>query len=95
MDSKTRAKLRSLSNNLKPLMQIGKDGLSDNSVKQIEGMLQTRQLIKISVLTSSEYTARELADALAEITKAHVISVVGFKFVLYRRSTNPKIEPLI
>ena len=48
--------------------------------------LEARELIKLRVLENSGYTAREAADIIAEQTGADVISVVGTKFILYRKS---------
>ena len=53
---------------------------------QIGNALEARELIKAKVLDNSGYTAREAADSIAEQTASDVISVVGTKFVLYRRS---------
>ncbi|MBE6883768.1 MAG: YhbY family RNA-binding protein [Ruminococcaceae bacterium] len=93
LTSKQRAKLRSMANNFEVLYQVGKSGIVDTIVKQTEDALEARELIKLSVLENSPYTAREAADELAERTGADVVQVIGKRFVLYRRSTKkPVIE---
>lgn len=90
LTSKQRAYLRGLATSENAIMQIGKGGISDNLVKTVSDALEARELIKLSVLENSEYTARECADALAEATGADVVGVIGRKIVLYRESENHK-----
>lgn len=90
LTSKQRAKLRSMGTSLDTIFQIGKGGVSEETIKQISNALEARELIKARVLENSEYTAREAADVLAEGTGADVVSVTGTRFVLYRESKNKK-----
>lgn len=90
LTSKQRAKLRAMGTSLDTIFQIGKGGISEETVKQISNALEARELIKARVLENSEYTAREAADALAEATGADVVAVTGTRFVLYRESVNKK-----
>ena len=90
LTSKERAYLRSLSQNLDTIFQIGKGGISDETVNQIGNALEARELIKARVLDNSGYTAREAAEVIAEATGADVVSCVGTKFVLYRESKKKK-----
>jgi RNA-binding protein len=93
MTSKQRAYLRSLAVNLDTIMQIGKDGVSENLIKTVSDALEARELIKLKTLETCPYTPREAAEELAEATGADVVTVIGFKLVLYRRSEkNPRIE---
>ena len=93
MTSKQRAYLRSLAVNLDTIMQIGKDGISENLIKTVSDALEARELIKLKTLETCPYTPREAAEELARATGAEVVTVIGFKLVLYRRSEkNPRIE---
>lgn len=84
--SKQRAWLRGQANSLKPLLQIGKDGFSDEIVRHADDLLRTRELVKISIQKAAEETPRELADKLSERLGADVVQVLGRKIVLYRHS---------
>ena len=88
--SKQRAYLRSLAANIPTIMQIGKGGISENLIKTVSDALEARELIKLSVLETSEYTPREAAETLSEAVNAAVVGVIGRKLVLYRRSLNGK-----
>ena len=90
LNSRQRAQLRGLANNIEAIFQIGKGGISEETVKQISNALEARELIKARVLENSGYTAREAADELSEATGADVVGVAGTRFVLYRESKNKK-----
>ena len=70
MTTKQRAKLRVMCNELEPVLQIGKDGITDNLAKQCWDALEARELIKVTVQKNAPFTAREACDALWDkITK--------------------------
>jgi RNA-binding protein len=93
LTSKERAYLRSLAVNEPTIMQVGKDGITENLVKTVSDALEARELIKLSVLENSEESPRSAAEALAEATGADVVCTIGRKMVLYRESeTHKKIE---
>ena len=92
LNSKQRAKLRSMANSLETILQIGKGGISENTVKQVEDALKARELIKIPVLENSIYSAKEAANEIAQATGCDVVQVVGTRITLYKQ--NPE-EPVI
>ena len=61
-----RAKLRSMASTMSPVTQIGKGGVTENFLTGIDDALEARELIKISVLETSEYTPREAAEGIAD-----------------------------
>ena len=90
LSSKQRAYLKSLAHSMQPIFQIGKNEISDAMVKQVSDALNARELIKVHVLETAPYTAREAAELLAEATGADVVLVIGTKFILYRETTDEK-----
>lgn len=84
--SKQRAFLRGKANELDTIFQVGKGGIGDNLIKQLYDALEARELIKIRTLETCEYTSREAADVIAEKLGADVVSVLGYRIVLYRES---------
>ncbi|MBQ1270973.1 MAG: ribosome assembly RNA-binding protein YhbY [Clostridia bacterium] len=90
--SKQRAFLRSKANDLDAIFQVGKGGVNDNLIGQLNDVLEVRELIKIKVLESSMLTAREASDIICEATGAEPIQCIGTKLVIYKPSTKePKI----
>lgn len=93
MTGKERAALRAKANPLEAIIQIGKEGISDNLVKQIDDTLDARELIKIRVhLETSPLTPKDAANELAARLSAEVIQVIGGIIVLYREVDEEKIK---
>lgn len=90
LTSKQRAKLRSIAQSYDPIFYIGKSGLSDEIINQLENAINARELIKLGVQENCEYSAREAADIIAPKLNADVVAVIGRKFVMWRRSRDPK-----
>lgn len=91
--SKQRSFLRSLSNNLDPIFQIGKGGIEEAFLNQLSEALEARELIKIKVLSNSGYGTREASDIICEAINCEGIQAIGSKIVLYKKSEKkPKIE---
>ena len=88
--SKQRAYLRSLSQSLDTIFQIGKGGITEEICTQIANALEARELIKARVLDNSGYTAKEAANEIAEAIECDVVSCVGTRFVLYKESKKKK-----
>ncbi|MBQ9517350.1 MAG: ribosome assembly RNA-binding protein YhbY [Eubacterium sp.] len=92
MTSKERAELRAKANTLDPIIQIGKEGITDNLITQIDDTLDVRELIKIRVhLETAPKTPKELANELAPALDAEVIQVIGGVIVLWREADEARI----
>lgn len=92
MTSKQRAYLRGLANTIDPIFQIGKSGISENLIKQLNDALEARELIKISTLETAPASARELGEEIAISTNSILVQTIGNKITLYRpKKKNSKI----
>ena len=85
LTSKQRAQLRGIANSIDTIVIIGKDGITDNLVKQANDALEAREIIKCKVLENSMLTAREACEELSRLTRSEPVQVIGTKFVLYRQ----------
>lgn len=92
MQSKERAKLRSEAQLLPILVQIGKEGLTEKTVKSCLDAFNTHELIKINVLQTVADDLKTLAQELATQTKSEVVEVKGRKIVLYKFNSKLKHE---
>lgn len=90
MTSKQRAYLKSLAMNINPIFNVGKGSLSPELIQGIREAIDARELIKVSVLQNCMDDPYELADIIAERTRAQVVQVIGKKIVLYKESKDHK-----
>ncbi len=80
-----RAHLRSLAHHLKPVLFVGKEGITDAAVRSLEEALNTRELLKVKVLEGSPMDVREAGNALAErVDDAVLVQTIGRVAVIYR-----------
>ena len=94
LTSKQRAYLRGLASGYETIFQIGKGGISENLIQQVNDALRKRELIKLRVLDNSEFTAREASEQIAESVKADVVQVIGSRFVLFKRNAQDPVIDL-
>ena len=92
MTSKQRSKLISLAMNISATVQIGKNGLTDSVIEQINTSLEDHELVKIGVLKTADVTAKTVIAEVAEAVGAEPVQAIGNKIVLYRRSNKDGIE---
>lgn len=85
--TKQRAFLRGLGNALECVMQIGKEGLNENSLTTLEGLLEARELIKINVLKTCPLSVKEIKNEICNKLNTEPVQVIGNKILLYRRSS--------
>ena len=86
MTSKQRSYLRSLAHNIDPTVYIGKAGVTDNVIKEIDQCLEARELVKIKLQEGAELDAKTVANELAPGLRAEFVQAIGRKFTLYRES---------
>ena len=91
--SKQRSYLRSLAHNIDPTVYIGKAGVTENVIKEIDQCLEARELVKIKLQEGAELDAKTVANELAPGLGAEFVQAIGRKFTLYRESKeNKQIE---
>ncbi|NLC03343.1 MAG: ribosome assembly RNA-binding protein YhbY [Tissierellia bacterium] len=90
LTGKQRSFLKSKANTIDPIFQLGKNGLTESFIKQVDVVLESRELIKINVLNNSGLEAKEIAIQLSEELGAEFVQSMGNKFVIYRESKEEK-----
>jgi len=92
MTGKQRARLRAMANTIETILYIGKDGITENTVRECYDALEARELIKGCVQQGAPLSAREALTELCGKTGAEPIQQIGRRFVMYRPSReNPRI----
>jgi len=85
--------LRAEAHHLNPIFQVGKGGVNDHLIRHIEEALETRELIKVSMLNNCLDEKDEVAEELASRSGAELVQVIGRTIVLYKESReNKQIE---
>lgn len=92
LTGKQKRYLRSLAAKMTPLLQVGKSGISDNVINQLDDALTARELTKVRVLPNCPLEASEAASILSERTQSELIQVIGRNVVLYRQGEEPEIN---
>ena len=85
LKGKQRAYLRSIANTLKPITQIGKDGVTESFLRSIRWNVRAREIVKVTILETAGLDAKETANAICEALRAEFVQAIGFKFTIYRK----------
>ena len=72
---------------IKPQVWIGKNGLTDEIIRQVNLLLKKRKLVKIKLLESflEKTDKKQAAKKLAKLTESEIVYATGFVVVLYKR----------
>lgn len=90
---KQRSYLRALANGIKPITQIGKEGVSESFITQLADALEAREIVKVHVLENSGLDVKECANEVVQKVNGEFVQAIGSKFTIYKKSqNNPKIQ---
>ena len=92
LSTKQKVKLRSLAMDLRPIFQVGKDGISNNLIDGLNNALEAHELIKISILKNCSLNLKEAAFDIASKTNSDIIQIIGRNIVFYRKSKKQIID---
>lgn len=73
---------------LKPIFQIGKQGVNEALIDGINEALAKRELIKINILSNCPYNKDEVFFDTLRLTKATEVQRIGKTLVLYKKNPN-------
>ncbi|HJA27631.1 MAG TPA: ribosome assembly RNA-binding protein YhbY [Candidatus Limosilactobacillus intestinigallinarum] len=86
--------LRAQANHLQPIFAVGKEGLTDQWLAQLDGALDRRELIKVNILQNADVTTAELKDFIEQNTDIQVVQSIGRVLVLFKVSANKDLREL-
>lgn len=92
LNSKQRSNLRALAQNIEPVTQVGKQGVTDGLIESLDAAIEKRELIKVTVLENSGLVPKETGFELAERLNAEFVCATGRKLVFYRKSLSDKVK---
>ncbi len=94
LTGKQKRYLRSLAVNIRPIVQIGKSGVSNEILTSIRHAADARELIKVNILQNSDETAKDVAAMIDEMG-LNVVQIIGHNVVVFKvsdRKENRKIS---
>ena len=91
LTGKQKRHLRSMGNEMDPILQVGKGGITEMVVTQTNQTLESRELIKCRTLQNSPEEPKVVAAELAEQTGAELVQVIGRNFLLFRQSEDKPV----
>ncbi|MDO4176066.1 MAG: YhbY family RNA-binding protein [Bacillota bacterium] len=92
---KQRSYLKKLGQELDPVVFIGRSDLTENVVKEMDNLLESRELIKVKLQEGSSLDSKECANEAAEMLNAEFVQAIGRKFVLYRQASEKEKRKII
>lgn len=95
LNSKQRANLRAIAQNIEPITQVGKLGINDSFIEGLIKAIEKRELIKVTILENSGLNAKETGMIIAEKLGAEFVCATGRKLVFYKKSANDKVEHIV
>jgi RNA-binding protein len=90
LSGKQKRYLRSLAHHLNPIFQVGKGGVNDHLIRHIEEAIETRELMKVSILNNCMEDREVVAEELASKANAELVQVIGKTIILYKESKEHK-----
>lgn len=92
LTSKQRSALRSLAMKIEPVTQVGKLGVNESLIESLDGAIEKRELIKVTVLENSLLVPKEAGIEIAQRLNAEFVCATGRKLVFYRKSKSDKVK---
>ena len=92
---KQRSYLKRLGQELDPVVYIGKADLTENVLKEMDDLLNDRELIKVKLQEGSQLDSKEAANEAAQILHAEFVQAIGRRFVLYRQARDPEKRKIV
>jgi RNA-binding protein len=89
-----RRALRAAGHHLAPVVQVGKEGVTDAVARQLDQALLAHELVKVKVGSEAPGDRFEAAERLGARTGAGIAQVLGRTVLVYRRHPeHPRFEP--
>lgn len=85
LTNKNRSNLRAKANKLDPVVHVGKEGITESVIEQLDQALEAHELLKVRILETTGRTTRSAAEELATATGSNVVQVIGGITVLFRQ----------
>jgi RNA-binding protein len=89
--------LRSLGHQLKPVVTVAGNGLTESVLAEIDRALSDHELIKVKLAVGDRDAKKATIDQICHQSKAQLIQSIGHMVLLFRKADtpNPKLSNLL
>ncbi|UCX03867.1 ribosome assembly RNA-binding protein YhbY [Shewanella sp. HL-SH4] len=91
LTTKQKQHLKGLAHNLKPVVMLGANGLTEGVLAEIDSALSYHELIKVKVASSDRELKNAIVDAIVRETQSTKVQTIGHILVIFRQSAEMKI----
>ena len=93
--TKQRAELKKIAQSLKPVLNIGKDNLNENTFVEIDNYLNKNELMKIKILQNSSENTKDTLEFLCTRLNADPVLAIGKILIIYRKSNIKTVKHIL
>lgn len=90
LTNKQKRFLRAEAHQVDPIFQVGKGGVNEAMIAQLNDVLEARELIKVKVLDNCFDSKEDVATQIVEGTQAQLVQLIGSTIILYKESKKNK-----
>lgn len=91
LTNKQKQHLKGLAHSLKPIVQLGANGLTEGVLAEIDNAIAHHELIKVKVATSDREMKKLIIEAIVRETESVKVQTIGHVLVIYKPSEEPSI----
>ncbi|MGB1297172.1 MAG: ribosome assembly RNA-binding protein YhbY [Psychrobium sp.] len=91
LTNKQKQHLKGLAHSLKPIVQLGANGLTEGVLAEIDNAIAHHELIKVKVATSDREMKKLIIEAIVRETESVKVQTIGHVLVIYKPSEEPNI----
>ncbi|MDU0355457.1 ribosome assembly RNA-binding protein YhbY [Paraglaciecola aquimarina] len=92
LSNKQKQHLKGLAHSLKPVVQLGGNGLTEGVLAEIDLAINHHELIKVKIPTDDREEKSLIIDAIVRETQAVKVQTIGHILVIYKQSEQKKID---
>lgn len=93
LTSSARKNLRSQAHHLKPVVMVGRNGVSEQLIASVNAALKDHELIKVKFLDFKD-EKKEISGEIAVVTKSEVVGIIGNIAIFYRQHPLPEMRKI-
>ncbi len=86
LTAQQKKQLKSQAHHLKPIVQLGNNGLTEAVLNEIDRALTDHELIKVKIPTSDREARQAITADICQQQTAELVQSIGHTIVIYRES---------